>query len=777
MRYLYYIICLFIGVSEIKAQALAGRVIDDNKNAIPYANAQLLSHDSVFIAGAVADSLGHFSIKCASGEKYFLEISAMGYLPVHRNITPDLETRYLGDIQLHQSNITLSEVVVKAKRNPFVVKQGNFEIDVQKAGLGSQPGMADLLGFLPGIIPNGDGISFILGGNPLYILNGVEIKSFDRIKALRPDQIKNISVNNFPSAQYASTYSCIVTINTIERLSDYASAQITHTSNVGRRYNNDQSINVNLSKKKWDNYVSYNFTDNKERNSAINTYDIFGNDNHIERSNYSSNKENRHSLVHQLFEGFTYRPTEKATFNLQYYLGCNDSKFRTSTEESYTVPNEATSQNTNTMQDVKKDITQHNIDLVGDFKLNDKNTLTLSAGYLYNRSSSGNDLLANSATYNYISGKDTYDSWAFKGDYSLSLPKGYNLGMGVSYSTVKNNGLSYYLSQDKPDAPYYDDNTMLKDENAGIYINARKMFGSVFVSAGLRGELFSSDYTKNGINWYDKSTFRLFPTVTAQYMLNENFTFIGSFLSRNSNPSFRELSPLVKYINSYLYEQGNPTLKQGESYTSSMAMIFKSKFVMQARYIRNINAVIWSLNENETFANALTNSPSNLNYTTWLFNASYSDKIGIYRFAYDAALRYVPTRTKYLDGYASRQPQVKLSMVNQLVVTPRTVVSLNLAYTSKTGFLGVEDLPTYNLSFWIRQSFLKSKDLQVTLRAEDILHKSISKSYTRIGTVKANAIPDLDTRFIGVIVKYNFNGFKDIFKRKNTNEEAEQRIK
>lgn len=777
MRYLYYIICLFVGVSEIKAQSLTGRVIDDNKNAIPYANAQLLSHDSVFIAGSVADSVGHFSIKYLSGEKYILKISAMGYLPAYRNITPISETRNLSDIQLRQNNITLSEVVVKAKRNPFVVKQGSFEIDVQKAGLCTQPEMADLLGFLPGIIPNSDGISFILGGKPLYILNGVEVKSFDRVKALRPDQIKNISVNNFPSAKYASTYSCIITINTIERLSDYASAQIIHTSNIGRRYNNDQSININLSKKKWDNYISYSFTDNKERNSGINTYNTFRDDNNVERSNYSSNKENRHSLVHQLFEGLTYRPTKKATLNLQYYLGGNDSKFKTRTDESYNVPNETTSQHTNTLQKVEKDITQHNIDLVGEFKLNDNNTLTLSAGYLYNCSASDNDLLVNSITSNFIRGKDTYDSWSFKGDYSLSLPKGYNLGMGISYSAIKNNGFSYYLNQDKPDAPYFDDNTVLKDKNTGIYISARKMFGSVFVSAGLRGELFSSDYTKNSINWYDKSTFKLFPTVTAQYMLNENFTFIGSFLSRNSSPSFRELSPLVKYINSYLYEQGNPTLKQGQAYTSSIAMIFRNKFVMQARYIRNINAVIWSFTPNETFTEALTNSPSNLNYTTWLFNTSYSDKIGIYRFAYDAALRYVPTQIKYLDSYASRQPQVKLSMVNQFTITSQTIVSLNLAYTSKTGFLGVEELPAYNLSFWIRQSFLKSKNLQVTLRAEDILHKAISKSYTRIGTVKSNAIPDMDTRFIGLTVKYNFNGFKDMFKRKNTNEATEQRIK
>lgn len=777
MKYLYYVICLFIGVFEIKAQSLTGRVVDDNKNAVPYANAQLLSHDSVFIAGAVGDSLGHFSIKYLSGEKYILKISAMGYITIHRNITPISETCNLGDIPLQQNNITLSEVVVKAKRNPFVVKQGSFEIDVQKAGLGSQPEMADLLSFLPGIIPNGDGISFILGGKPLYILNGVEVKSFERIKALRPDQIKSISVNNFPSAQYASTYSCIVTVHTIERLSDYASAEIAHTSNVGRQYNNDQSININLSKKKWDNYISYSFTDNKERNSAINTYDIFGITNNVEQNNYSSNKEKRHTLVHQLFEGLTYRPTEKATFNLQYYLGSNDSKFKTSTNEYYTSSSNTSPQSTSTLQDVKKDIIQHNVDLVGEFQLNNKNTLTLSTGYLFNRSTSDNDLLANSTISNYIYGKDTYNSWSFKGDYSLTLPKEYNLGMGISHSFIKNNGLSYYLNQDKPDIPYFNDNTILKDKNTAIYINARKMFGSLFVSTGLRGELFSSDYTKNGINWYDKSTFKLFPTITAQYMLNEKFTFIGSFLSRNSSPSFRELSPLVKYINSYLYEQGNPTLKQGETYTSSIAMIFKNKLVMQARYIRNINAVIWSFNENETFENALTNTPSNINYTTWLFNASYSDKIGIYRFAYDAALRYIPTRIKYLDGYASRHPQVKLSLVNQLVITPRTVLSLNLAYTSKTGFLGVEDLPTYNLSFWIRQSFLKNKNLQVTLRAEDILHKAIPESFTCIGNVKSNAIPDLDTRFIGLTVKYNFNGFKNIFKRKNTNEETEQRIK
>lgn len=170
------------------------------------------------------------------------------------------------------------------------------------------------------------------------------------------------------------------------------------------------------------------------------------------------------------------------------------------------------------------------------------------------------------------------------------------------------------------------------------------------------------------------------------------------------------------------------------------------------------------------------NSPVNVDYNTWLFNASYSDKFGIYRFAYNASFRYIPTKIKFLDTYAHRNPNIAFTLVNQFDITKQMIASIDLSYSSKNGFLGVLESPKYGLSFWIRQNFFKDNRLQIILRGNDLLHKSISKTNVFIDNIKVQTTPDFDSRFLLLTIKYTFNGFKDTFRRLNTNESNQKRL-
>ena len=205
-------------------------------------------------------------------------------------------------------------------------------------------------------------------------------------------------------------------------------------------------------------------------------------------------------------------------------------------------------------------------------------------------------------------------------------------------------------------------------------------------------------------------------------------------------------------------------------------MVWKNKFVLQGRYIHDANAVLWKFTESPELNGALLNSPINVDYNTWLFNASYSDKFGIYRFAYNASFRYIPTKIKYLDTYAPRNSNITFTMVNQFDITKQMMASIDLSYSSKNGFLGVLESPKYGLSFWIRQNFFKDNRLQIILRGNDLLHKSISKTNVFIDNIKVQTTPDFDSRFLLLTVKYTFNGFKDTFRRLNTNEGNQKRL-
>jgi len=309
-----------------------------------------------------------------------------------------------------------------------------------------------------------------------------------------------------------------------------------------------------------------------------------------------------------------------------------------------------------------------------------------------------------------------------------------------------------------------------------LFATMNQKWNKFFITAGLRGSIFHSEYEQDKINSITDTSFKLFPRITAQWQLNSDLLFIGSIIILNSRPMFRDISPLLNYVNPYLYEKGNSSLKSNDRYIYSLAMVWKNKFALQGRYIHDAKAVLWKFTERPELNGALLNSPINVDYNTWLFDASYSDKIGIYRFAYNAQYRYIPTKIKFLDAYAPKDSKITFSMVNQFDITKQTMASVDLSYSSKNGFLGVLESPMYGLSFWIRQCFFKDNRLQIILRGNDLLHKSASKKNVFIDNVKVQTTPNVDSRFLLLTVRYTFNGFKDTFRRLNTNESNQNRL-
>ena len=53
------------------------------------------------------------------------------------------------------------------------------------------------------------------------MLNGREVRSLAELEVLQPDQIKEVSVDNHPSAEYSSQYNSVILITTVGKLKDY----------------------------------------------------------------------------------------------------------------------------------------------------------------------------------------------------------------------------------------------------------------------------------------------------------------------------------------------------------------------------------------------------------------------------------------------------------------------------------------------------------------------------------------------------------------------------
>jgi len=109
----FFVLCFLSLFEHLHAQSISGQVLNDEKEAIPFANIYVQQLQS----GTAADGNGHFFLNLDKGD-YDIVISAIGYenlsLPIIVGDDP-LEQDYV----LKSSSVELEEVVVKAsKRDP-----------------------------------------------------------------------------------------------------------------------------------------------------------------------------------------------------------------------------------------------------------------------------------------------------------------------------------------------------------------------------------------------------------------------------------------------------------------------------------------------------------------------------------------------------------------------------------------------------------------------------------------------------------------------------------
>lgn len=747
---------------------LSATVVDEAQEPLAYATVLLITEEGEILKSTTTDQKGKFNISNEGADGKYIAVRFMGYQ--QERVAIPLPAV----IQLHPSSNTLQEVIVKGKNAVYKVSEGTFEIDVLKSGLNNLPEVSDILAFLPGMLSAGGRVIPIAGGTPLYVLNGVEQKSYERIGALRPEQIKTVSVNYYPPAKYSAQYSCVISVTTHSQLSDYFSAQVEHHSLFGRRYTEQGILSISLSKKKWDNFLYYDYSILKEDNKGTNRYDILTHEGEVERSYFSFNNAKRSKPAHNIIESFSYRPNQKFDITFQGDITTSKTKAKIQSDE-YSLEYGRDAVYSNTLQDERGHDTSANADLLVKYVMTDKQQLSVSGGYFYAKSTSETGLVPDRGDRSWINGDNDYNAFNAKVEYDYNSQKNFSLNLGFQGNSIVNKGHSDYVFENNT-TPFYNITSNLQDDELSLFATINQNWNNFSITAGIRGSFFRSEYEQTQTNSISDKYFKVFPRITAQWQVNSDFKFIGSVLTLNSRPMFRDISPLLIYLNPYLFQKGNPSLSSNDRYTYSLAVIWKNKFVLQGRFIHDVNAVLWKFDERPELNGALLNSPINKDYNTWLFNTSYSDKFGIYRFAYNASLRYVLTKIQFLDSYAPRNPKFFLSMVNQFDITKQMLASIDFSYSSKNGFLGVLEAPRYGLSFWIRQSFFSDNRLQIILRGNDLLHKSLSKSDVKINNIKVETTPDLDSRFLLLTVRYKFNSYQDTFRRLNTNESNQKRL-
>ena len=82
------LLCSLTSAGEIAAQTVSGKLIDENKQPLPYANVVLLTlPDSTFVTGTVTAEDGTFSLNTTTPNQ-LVRISSIGYNTVYKPVQP-----------------------------------------------------------------------------------------------------------------------------------------------------------------------------------------------------------------------------------------------------------------------------------------------------------------------------------------------------------------------------------------------------------------------------------------------------------------------------------------------------------------------------------------------------------------------------------------------------------------------------------------------------------------------------------------------------------------
>ena len=209
----------FIAAAPVAAQhTLEGKVIDRAKDPVPFANVILLDgQDSTSVyKGAVSTESGNFSLENIAADEYLLKVSFVGFEDYlqHVDISEDTE---LPLITLEEATANLDEISLNYK-NPTVRREvDRLVFEVQNTSLSSGSSW-DILKKTPGVIvANGN---LMVRNQPVVVYindRKVQLSSSELQTLLQnyaAENIKSVEVITTPPARYDAEGGAILNIIT-----------------------------------------------------------------------------------------------------------------------------------------------------------------------------------------------------------------------------------------------------------------------------------------------------------------------------------------------------------------------------------------------------------------------------------------------------------------------------------------------------------------------------------------------------------------------------------
>lgn len=772
MRYfvvfLIYISCNLACI----AQSITGKIVDEQGNAIQFANvAMLQSKDSVFVKGVVSDENGSFILNTPH-QNGIVKVTCLGYRTVFLNVTDD----NLGVIVLKEESMTLGDVIVKSSLPKSKLKNGAVITTVAGSILEKTGNIYNLLDRIPNVTTQNGKINIFGIGEPVIYINGKKVRDNTELDRLNPDEISTVEVKQNPGAQYASNVKAVIRINTKKRTKDGFGFE---TRTFGKNDENSriggyEQLNINYQKKGLETFTVLKIKDAESSIKQDLVQNTYVDNVWHQRNDIKGSIRNR-----QLYCGLgvNYQISNNsfigASFNFNRMFNKAVSNIATTIYKDYAFTEESAS-------DIAKpgnmSLASSNVYYMGKIGIVDIN---FNTDWLWDKDFSKVNTLERYQEYGgdwqdkAVHTKTNTKNELFASKLTLTLPfwKG-QLSFGGEYSNTNRNS-SYDVQPmgllDKQD-------NRIKEGMASVFCDYTRKFGQLRVLAGIRYENTDFNYYEEGkrIPEQSKRYGNLLPSLSLSLPVGKTQMQL-SYGATIKRPSYYDMRSGIGYDNRYTYESGNPFLVSEISRNINYMVSYKW-LMAEGIYTHVSDPIVMLTQSYKDNPNiALIQNVNWKPYNRIGASLSASPKFGIWH----PSLRFYFFK-QWFDmethgGHGLDNPKITVRFDNTIDTKFCTISLLLTAQTKgddETSYM-YRNYFSSNLSIY--KSFLKGK-MVVFFYANDLLGTGNMHSKMYSGSMREIIHHDYSISEYSLTIRYRFNVAKKKYKGTGAGQSQKSRM-
>lgn len=768
MKRMLYIVALLIVHATITfaqkqpvSTPFQGRVLNEEKQLIEFANIALLTQDSTFVQGTCSRSDGSFEIASITPGNYLLQISCIGY----KTLCSPCNTAKTSDWILTADAILLQETVVTATRPIFKLKSGKLETNIQQTLLATLNNANDVLKHIPGLRLSEEGYTVFGKGTPIIYIDNRLLQDNSELERLSAADIEKIELITNPGSEYDATVKAVVRIRTLKNKEDGLGGNIRAGITQRKYTGHNEQISLNYQQKGLSLlgmlYTNYeNRTRSQEVRYQIPSQVQWDINNQVRLHNKGLSAGGKASISYD----FNPKHSLGASYDFfrlpNYHMG-DASEYTVRKNEKLTDRTTHTSQSL--QQSSRHQLNAYYLGTVRQLQINITTDIVYGKNYDHQEAyeASQTDGTRDISSFMHAGNR------LYAAKLILTHPVGNGeLKAGADYTFIRRKDNFLNLQNLLPNT-----DSRIDENKAAAFTEYSVALGKVNLLAGLRFERAVSKYWE--LEEYIPGQSRTYndwcPNLSIDFPIGNTQTSL-SYTAKTNRPSFFHLRSTLSYNNRFIYEGGNPLLTPETNHDLQLSTLYKwMQFGLNYQYRRN--AIAFMTKEYEGNPDVVIFTTGNFKRMQYLTaSAHLSPTIRIWK--PEVGVYFTQPFFKVTNQGSTRsmnRGSVYIFWQNSLSLPGEWICSLDADYQSEGNFGAMLQRAYWGVDVSIRKTFFNKK-LTLGIQGNDLWNSRYS-SFMLFGprlTYTKKATPD--SRSVSLNVSYRFNAAGNAYKGKHVSE-------